>query len=145
MEGTWEELFAFLEQLGNTMDRLTEIARTKTNAVMRDDLNGVNECMKQEQVISLTLRSMEIKRGKLLGRLGLGDVPMRALPEHCPERLRLKARAVTERVRNQFLLYRSAEEVSRTTLEVNLHQIEKIISEQSGQEPQRGSMADIRA
>ena len=145
MDGVWQELFDLLEKLGKTLEQLTEIAHDKTKAVMRDDLMAVNECMKKEQAISLGLRNTDIRRGKLSEQLGITGVPLSALPEHCPEELRLKARQVSEHVRDRYRIYRSAAEVSRTTLEVNLHQIEKVIESEGGELPTRGGMADIRA
>ena len=148
MNGTWEELFGLLEQVGRHMDRLAEIAQEKTAAVMRDDLMGVNECMKKEQAISLSLRSMDIKREKLLTELGLSSFPLSALPDRCPPEKRPEARRITEEVRVKYQLYRSAAEVSRTTLEVNLHQIEKVLADEdsgSGQDSRGGTMADFRA
>ena len=145
MDGTWQELFDLLEKLGKTLEQLTEISHEKTKAVMRDDLMAVNECMKKEQAISLGLRTTDIKRTKLLEKLGIGAFPLSALPEHCPEELRLKARQVAEYVRDQYMIYHSAAEVSRTTLEVNLHQIEKLIESEGGEPSPGGGMADIRA
>ena len=147
MDQTWQEMFRHLKQLGEALDRLAEIARQKTAAVMRDDLNGVNECMKQEQVVSLSLRSMDIKRGKLLAALGLEQFPLRELPGHCPPELRAEARRLSESVRNKYMLYRSASDVARTTLEANLHVIENIIRNLSpqGARQQVGGGTDIRA
>lgn len=146
MTADYPELFRFLEKLGGELEKLTELQRKKTAAVRRDDLMGVNECMKQEQVISLSLRSMDIKREKLLGELGLAGLPLSAMPERCPAEYRAQARAVAEDVREKYLIYRSAADVARTTLEVNLHQIEKIVDDlSSGASAGPGGMADIRA
>ena len=146
MDGAWQELFAMLEQLAATLGQLAEISREKTAAVLRDDIIAVNDCMKREQVISLSLRSADIKRDKLLERLGLQKLPLNAMADRCPENLRPEAHRVEELVRDQYMIYRSAADVARTTLEINLHEIEKIIdSEGSGGPPPRRGMADIRA
>ena len=75
----WKDYLKLLDQLGGTLDKLTEIERTKTAAVTKGDLNAVEECMKQEQVMSLSLRGTEQKREKLLAQLGLSGVPLREL------------------------------------------------------------------
>ena len=58
----WQEYLKMLDNLGATLEKLTEIERTKTAAVGRGDLEGVEACMKQEQVISLSLRGTDQKR-----------------------------------------------------------------------------------
>ena len=104
--------------------------------------------MKREQVISLSLRSMEKKREKLLGALQLEGLPLSALTAHCPPELRPEARAVVERLMGRYTVYRSAATVSRNTLEINLHEIEKQIARHEGRaaaEQPGGLLADIRA
>lgn len=145
--GSYQDLFDFLEKLGDKLDELTELQKEKTRAVRLDDLMAVNECMKKEQVLSLSLRGMELQREKLLKALGLEQFSLSVMPEHCPPEVRAEARAAAERLRGRYLIYKSAAQVSRNTLEVNLHQIEKLIAEKEHADtPQpTGNMADIRA
>ena len=77
----WGDYLRLLDKLGDTLEQLTEIERTKTAAVGRGDLKGVEECMKREQVVSLSLRGTDQKREKLLAQLGLSGVPLRELEE----------------------------------------------------------------
>ncbi len=140
----YQEYFKFLDQLGEVLERLTEVAKEKTAAVRRDDLNAVNECMKREQAISLKLRSMDIKRDKMLEKLGLQGTTLSVLAQSCPEEVRSEARAVADRVRSRYDVYRAAADVARTTLECNLHQIEKALKN-TPDAPPAASFADIRA
>ena len=143
---SWQDLFQMLEKLSAQLNTLTELQKEKTAAVLRDDLLGVNDCMKREQVVSLTLRSMDIKRGKLYQELGLPQRPLSALPESCPPAHRPRARKLSEQVLENYQIYRSAAEVSRSTLEINLHQLEKLIGAAQTADGQGGlTMADIRA
>ena len=142
---SFEQYFAFLRELGQVLERLTALTKEKTEAVRRDDLGAVNDCMKREQAISLSLRSMDVKREKMLSELGLAGVPLSGLAEHCPAELRLEARQVEEELRNQLAVYRSAANVSRATLEISLHEIEKMIAEETDRPTGGGTVADIRA
>lgn len=144
MEASFETYFDFLGRLGHTLEQLTELARQKTLAVRNDDLAGVGDCMKQEQVLSLSLRGMEAKRTKMQNELGLTGVPLSGLPAHCPEELRMRAREVSEELRAKYNVYTSAADVARSSLECNLHEIEKMLTEATGAPPER-SFADIRA
>ena len=145
MAVSFEQYFAFLRELGQVLKQLTALTKEKTEAVHRDDLAAVNDCMKREQVISLSLRSMDVKREKMLAELGMAGVPLSGLAEHCPAELRLEARQVEEELRNQLAIYRSAADVSRATLEISLHQIEKMMNEEGERPVGGGTVADIRA
>ena len=142
----WQDYLKLLDDLGDTLDKLTEIERTKTAAVGRGDLEGVEASMKQEQVISLSLRGMDQKREKLLAQLGLTGVPLRELEERGPRETHMETRAAVEKLRRRYEVFQSASEVARNTLECNLRAIEKM---QNAQEtPPAAPMhtqADFRA
>ena len=145
MYEAYREYFAFMEQLGGTLEKLTELAKEKTVAVRRDDLLAVDDCMKREQALGLSLRAMDKKRDKLLAAIGLENVTLSGLAQHCPEELRQEARAAADKLRERYDLYRSASDVARTTLECNLHQIERMMADEADALLGSGTIADIRA
>lgn len=145
MYEAYREYFAFMEQLGQTLDQLTELAKEKTAAVRQDDLVGVDSCMKREQALGLSLRAMDKKRDALLAAMGLENVTLSGLAQHCPEEIRTEAKAAADKLRDRYELYRSASDVARTTLEVNLHQIEKMMADEADAPVGGGTIADIRA
>lgn len=75
--GTWNEYLLLLGKVTKALEQLTEVEKTKTNAVTAGDLAAVEQCMKQEQVASLNLRGLDQKREKLLDQLGMKGVPLR--------------------------------------------------------------------
>ncbi len=142
----YQVYFDFLDQIGGILDQLTAISKEKTAAVRKDDLLAVDECMKREQVISLKLRSMDAKRDKMIAELGLTGTNLSTLAAKCPEEVRGEAKAVAARVRSKYEIYRAASEVARTTLECNLHQIDKLLAGAEETTPRRHEgFADIRA
>ena len=145
MYEAYREYFAFMDQLGGTLEKLTELAKEKTVAVRRDDLLAVDDCMKREQALGLSLRAMDKKRDKLLAAIGLENVTLSGLAQHCPEELRQEARAAADKLRERYDLYRSASDVARTTLECNLHQIERMMADEADAPLGSGTIADIRA
>ena len=62
MTWTWEAYVKLLGDVGAAIEQLAAVEREKTKAVCAGDLNGVDECMKREQVFSLSLRGYDIKR-----------------------------------------------------------------------------------
>ena len=142
----WQDYLKLLDSLGDTLEKLTEIERTKTAAVGKGDLDGVEACMKQEQVISLSLRGMDQKREKLLARLGLTGVPLRELEARGPRESHMETRRTVEALRRKYEVFQSASEVARNTLECNLHAIEQVQRAKEAPSPEeRPRQADFRA
>ena len=117
-----------LAELSGSLDRLSQLARDKAAAIQADDLIALDEVLKQEQAMTLNLRGLELRRLKLVGQLGLEHVPMAGLEDHCPPELAPRARSVSETLRESYTADRSCADMARTLLELNLHQLEKVIT-----------------
>lgn len=128
----YQSLLTLLEELCATLEHLTAVEQDKAVAVRQDDLNALNDCMKREQVLSLTLRGLDQKREAGLAALGLSDVALSALAEHVPQELRIPTAQIIDRLRRQYHVFQGASEVARDTLECNLHQIETVIKDLGG-------------
>ena len=129
MESLFRSYLGVLRELSGTLDRLTPLARQKAEAVRGDDLLALDEVLKQEQALSLNLRGLELKRQKLVPQLGLDNVPLSRLPEHCPTQLVDEARKTASALRESYEIYRSYADMARNTLELNLHQIDKALAD----------------
>lgn len=123
---------ALLGDIGSRLEQLSELARTKTEAVRKDDLMTLNDVLKQEQAIALALRGLEQKRVKQCAELGLDNVRLSQLAAAFPEELQLEARTAADTLLRQYKVYQTSAHVARNTLECNLHEIEKIIEELGG-------------
>ena len=120
-----ENLLHFLGELRQELDRLCQLQPKKIDAVRAHDLEALNECMKQEQAVSLTLRGLEQKREKLLQVLGLSGVPLLELDRHCPPERRGEMARAVEDLRRQYTLLRSAQEAARTVVEKDLRAVNR--------------------
>ena len=134
-----------LAELSGSLDRLSQLARDKAAAIQADDLIALDEALKQEQAMTLNL-------------LGLEHVPLSGLEDHCPPELAPRARSVSETLRESYTAYRSCADMARALLELNLHQLEKVITaagvdpavaaagyEPPGVEPPKKMKTDFRA
>ncbi len=128
-----------LEEICQQLETLTSLNHQKLDAVRRDDLAALNEVLKKEQAVSLGMRGLEHKRMKLAEELGFLNAPLSQLTSQAPQSGQRRAKAVVERLQTQYQLYHAAAEVARNSLEVNLHEIEKIL-EQSGAAPLQGAL-----
>lgn len=126
MSAAWSEYLRLLASLSGTMGELTAVEQRKTEAAGRGDLLGVEDCMKREQALSLSLRSFDRKREDLLARLGLSGMPLSHLTAHAPAEHELETKRAVEELQRQYTLFQAASEVARSTLECNLRAIEKL-------------------
>jgi vacuolar-type H+-ATPase subunit I/STV1 len=145
-----------LRQLTGDLEKLTDLARQKATAVRQDDLNALDQVLKQEQALTLTVRGLEQKLKRTLDELHMTRVPLTSLPEQYPQELQLEARRTVGALREQYQLYRAVSEAARHTLECNLHEIEKALNdwgapdrtgpgyEKDGVEPPPQMKTDIR-
>lgn len=147
---TWQDYLKLMEGLSRTLEQLTQVELDKNAAASRGDVLGVEECMKREQVLSLSLRGYDQKRDAMLAALGLKGVTLRELANHSPEELRLEVKGVAEELRRQYEIFQSASKAARNTLELNLRAIERVQAVQAGdaaqaEEQRKSHQTDFRA
>lgn len=158
MDGAFPAYLALLRELGGHLDRLAALAQEKADAARQDDLLALDEVLKQEQAMTLTLRGLEQRRQKLAAGLGLEGTGLSGLPGKCPPELQDEARGVVEALRRSYQVYRSRADMARNTLELALHQIDKFFAaagvdpaqagagyEPPGAEPPSNMKTDFRA
>ena len=137
MNKDYAELAKLLEELAQTVDLLSQSQREITAAARAEDLAALGECMKTEQAYALTLRNLDKKRQEMQSRMGIADHTLRMVRSAAPdeESGRLIRQAET-RLSESYKVLQSASEIARSTLECNLHQVEKMI-EHLGVDPKQ--------
>ena len=128
MEQARQAYLSLLNELSGRLDQLSELARQKTQSVTKDDLTALDEALKQEQAMTLNLRGLEQKRLKAVSQLGLEGSSLSELASRYPDSMQIQARQTAEKLLRSYQEYRCAAEVARNTLELNLHEIEKVIA-----------------
>lgn len=147
---SWQDYLKLMRSLSRTLEQLSQVERDKDDAASRGDLPGVEECMKREQVLSLSLRGYDQKRDAMLAALGLQGIALRDLERHSPEELRLETKAVAEELRRKYAIFQTASKAARDTLEINLRAIERAQAVQAGDaaqaaEQRKNHQTDFRA
>ena len=146
----WQDYLDLMRSLSRTLTELTRVEDEKNAAASRGDLLAVEDCMKREQVLSLTLRGYDQKRDTLLADLGLQGVKLKQLQYHSPEGLEMETKAVVEELRQQYAMFQAASDAARNTLEINLRAIERMQAVQAGDavqaaETRKTHQTDFRA
>ena len=161
MSAPFQDYLKLLREVGSLLEKLAALDEQKAAAVKQDDLLALDEVLKQEQALGLSLRGMELRRQKLLPQLGLEGSTLSDLPSKCPPELELEARETMRSLQNSYKIYRSCADLARNILELNLHQIEKFVlaaggdpkdldasvgyAAPRGAEPPRNMKTDFRA
>jgi hypothetical protein len=143
-----------LRQLTAALRQLTDLSREKMDAVRKDDLKALDLVLKQEQAISLSMRSLERKRQKALDQLQLGNIPLSRLAARYPQETRLEAKTTVEDLQREYKIYKNVSAAARDVLEGNLHEIENTLGKLGAEnvgvpgyavEPPSQLKTDIRA
>ena len=147
---SWQDYLKLLDGLSRTLEQLTQVEREKNDVATQGDVAGVEECMKREQVLSLSLRGCDQKRDKMLAELGLKDVTLSQMEDHSPPELQLETKRTVEELRRQYAMFQAASQVVRNTLEINLREIERIQAIQAGdagvaEDQRKNHQTDFRA
>lgn len=128
MNDKFESMIKLIDELTNTLADLSQMQRQIVSAVRADNLAGLADCMKQEQAISLRLRNIEQKRLKLQDELGLKDIKLSDLPLKAPNvDMQIKTRNAADKLTAQYKIVKSTSEVARSTLELNLRNVEQFM------------------
>lgn len=122
-----EAYLNLLREVGALLEQLAALAQQKAAAVRQDDLLALDEVLNQEQALSLNLRGLELRRAKLVPQLGLEGTALKDLLSKYPPELQPEAKRVIESLQGSYKIYRSCADMARSTLELNLHQIEKLV------------------
>lgn len=151
MEPVYDEYLRYLTSLAELLEKMITTAKEKGAAARVGDLVRVDACMKQEQVYSMSLRSMDQKREKMHKAMGLEGVSLSQVPGHFPEALRGQAAKTAELALKRFEMYHSAANAAKTTMELALRDIERMfpqdapIPEPHIEEPPPRMKTDFRA
>lgn len=116
-------LHKVLTDLNKFMSELSALEQEKLNAVLKKDLNYLDECMRKQQAQVLRLRGLDITREKVSKELGLSGKKLEELLEEFPEDKRLQSEGVLlQEAKKNFHKINLA---TKRAIEVNLYAIKK--------------------
>lgn len=138
MRKEYDPLFSLLDDISKRLVHLSSLAEKKVEAVHEDDLMKLNEILNEEQAETLAFRNLERSRVKLLEQLGLGDVALSQLSEHCPPEVKNEAALHVGRVQEHFRAYKTASEKARSLMEQSIDEIDAILASAGRVQPQTG-------
>ncbi len=131
MPAQYSDYIQLLLNLQKDIVSLVEILQRKIDATQAFDLDTINECIRKEQALSLSLRGLEQRRVSLLSELGYKDATMRQMPQLCPPQHKAETARVVEVVMKDYEVLASLQQRAKLMLERHLHEVEGAL-EQKG-------------
>lgn len=124
----FESFCQLVQEYIDLFDHLIQIEEEKIEAVNKNQITFVENCMNHEQAAVLKLRGLELQREKSLEELGCSGLSFRQIiekrPDFSPSLLPL-FNQLSERVQT----FRSLSDSAKDLIEVNLHVINSVLSE----------------
>ena len=143
-QALFEAYLKILREEAKIIRQLTDLEQRKLADVRADNVKGVDDCIRQEQVLSLSLRGQEQRRENALAAMGLKSIPLSGLVAHAPDALRMETVAVANDLTAAYETYRSASGAARSALERVLHQVDRMLAAAKQEAPQARPAAHPR-
>ena len=103
------------------------VEQEKLDAVQKNRVTFVEDCMKKEQAMVLKLRGFDKNREEIQADLGFTGLSLQRIIELCDEDKKSQLLPLANQLKTQVSLFRSISESANTAIEVNLHTIDKMI------------------
>ncbi|MCI8400208.1 MAG: flagellar protein FlgN [Oscillibacter sp.] len=140
MDNVYNSYLELLDTLRSNVEELSALAKRKIEAAQNDDLVALDEVLKREQALALSFRGLEQSKERLLGEMGMKEVPLSQLPARYPLELRESAQKAVAALQDEYQIYQESAKAARTKLEQNLYEVESVIAGMGGpKEPQEAA------
>lgn len=124
----FETLCKIIQEYIDLFDNLIKIEEKKIDAITKEQITFVEECMNQEQAAILKLRGLELQREQTLEKLGWSGLSFRQIiaknPDYSPSLLPL-FHQLSDQVQTFLTLSGSAKDL----IETNLHVINSVLAD----------------
>ena len=120
-----EQLIKILLETIEFIDEITEVENKKFQATLKNNINTVNECMKQEQALLLKLRGIDKKRESIQKDLGFENLTFTQIIEKAPLSHKKQLSELFDTLNLKLDRYKDIFTNTQNAIEINLHNINK--------------------
>ncbi|WP_349946695.1 flagellar export chaperone FlgN [Lacrimispora sp. BS-2] len=122
------DFIAVIEDMIQLFQDLVSVEQVKLEAVKKNRVTYVEDCMNKEQAAILKLRGLDKKREDCQERLGMkGDTFQQILSKVSEDDGRNQLKELFDRLSRQVRLFQEISDGARAMIELNLHMIDKAI------------------
>ena len=120
-----QNYLGFLTELNQALDTLTALEQRKLKAVQNNDLQTLDQCMKQEQALLLKLRGIDKKRESIQKDLGFENLTFTQIIEKAPLSHKKQLSEIFDTLNLKLDRYKDIFTNTQNAIEINLHNINK--------------------
>lgn len=118
---------SLMEEFIALFDSLAAIEQQKLDAVAKDKVSFVEECMNKEQAAILKLRGLELRREQEQERLGMKGFSFRQILEAVSEEERSPLKELFDRLSASVGAFQSVSASAKELIEIKLHSFSQIL------------------
>ena len=127
------ELYVALDDMTVFFDELAMTTNNKLDAVSENDIEKLEQCMKDEQAATMKLRSMDYKREQLLKKLGFESYTLKdIIKEVSDENDKNKLSNYYDKIQNKIDKIQDANKCAGEYIDIHLHYIDEMVDLYSG-------------
>ena len=123
------DFITVIEDLVELFKELTQIEQIKMEAVKKNMVTYVEDCMNKEQAAVLKLRGLDKKRETCQKEMGFEGYTFQQILDNTTGELNSQLRELFQTLSSHVSLFQDTNESARAMIEINLHNINKAIEQ----------------
>lgn len=121
------EFKEIISELIFLFQNLCQIEQEKLNVIQKNRITFLEDCMNQEQAAILKMRGLDVRRENCQDRLGWKGDSFRQILDKLDEDGRAEFEPMFDELSRFVSLFQEISDSARSLIEVNLHQINKMM------------------
>ena len=122
-----DKFIEVIQEMINFFEQLQAIEKAKLEAVSKNDIIQLEECMKKEQAEILVLRGLERKQAQIQKDLGFETATFREIIELAPLEKQAQLKAMQKELSNSLEEFKSTKDGIKKTIELNMYAIDNAL------------------
>ncbi len=118
---------AVIQEMIEFFEQFQALEKAKLEAVSRNDIIYLEDCMKKEQAEILVLRGLERKQLEVQKELGFENATFREIIELAPVEYKAQLEAMYKELSNSIEIFKSTTEGIKKSIELNLYAIDNAL------------------
>ncbi len=124
-----KQLIQILNDTNSFLKDITALQNKKVDYVIKNNIAGVEECMKNEQAMILKLKGLDKKREQLQKSLGFENMSFREIIDKLPSEEKEEFKKLFDEMQNSLEVYRHTSKTAQNAIEINLHRLDSYLKE----------------
>lgn len=135
-------LYKFLEENVELYSNFLDLEYEKYDAVVKDDINALDNVVAQEQAFYLKMKGLDQRREKILKDLGFSDKTLREIIDTSCDGEKQRLIGIYDKLNTLINEFKKINSLCKTLIEIRLHRVDKAIKqlEEKGNTCPNGSL-----